>query len=95
VLPGHLRADGGAVVCPTSTASIPAGRHVVRLSLNGQQFSPASPAPLAETISFHAAGPTLKMRRKVTACRAGVANHTRNLQLGTWNPKPGTPIPKP
>ena len=62
-----ITGDGTAVTCPTPPTNLTQGVWIVRLSLNGQQFSlPAvesiAPAP---TVSFAASGPTLRLVKDV------------------------------
>ena len=65
VLHGHISADGASVVCPTPHTSFDGGDHVVRVSLNDQQYAPPMSSASAASTSFKAVGPTLVMSKSV------------------------------
>ena len=65
VLHGHISADGASVVCPTPHTSFDGGDHVVRVSLNDQQYAPPMLSASAASTSFKAVGPTLVMSKSV------------------------------
>ena len=65
VLHGHISADGASVVCPTPHTSFDGGDHVVRVSLNDQQYAPPMSSASAASTSFKAVGPTIVMSKSV------------------------------
>ena len=82
VLPGSVGSDGASVVCPTFSTEVDEGVHVVRVSLNGQQFGePSEIAVNAGTSTFQASGPFVQMTRESVRVGEGIGAVSVTVEL--------------